>query len=481
MNLSEVHVTNYRSIREERIPCESLTALVGRNGAGKSAFLNALEVFYDASAKMTADDYYAADTTQEIEIALTFNDLSDEEIEFFSPYIDNATLTVAKVFESLSEGKLGTYHGMRLQNPEFHGIRSAGSKSDVIKSYREFRAIGRYQILPSIRSSDDALNALADWESRNPDDCVRMRDDGQFFGFTGVGQGYLGRHTRFIKIPAVRDAAEDAIEKRGSCVSEIMDLVVRSVIAARTEIADFIEETQSKYQDLLDPSNLSELSSLEAQLTSTLAQYVPDAGVKLLWTDFARINVPMPEAEIKLSEDGYESSVEQSGHGLQRAFILTMLQHLAAAREVESEGDENTVEEVNAAEQRPSFPNLVLAIEEPELYQHPSRQRHMATLLLKLAQGSVPGVANQTQVLYTTHSPLFVGLDRFDQIRIIRKVTENEELPKVTSATSVLLESVAENLWSISGNRGERYTAATLRPRLQAVMTPWMNEGFLLK
>ncbi len=58
------------------------------------------------------------------------------------------------------------------------------------------------------------------------------------------------------------------------------------------------------------------------------------------------------------------------------------------------------------------LPNLVLAIEEPELYQHPSRQRHLASVLLNLAEGALPGVAKNTQVIYTTHSPLFVGLDR---------------------------------------------------------------------
>ena len=55
-----------------------------------------------------------------------------------------------------------------------------------------------------------------------------MRDDGKFFGFAGVSQGYLGYFTKFIKVPAVRDAAEDAAEGRGSCITEIMDLVVRS-------------------------------------------------------------------------------------------------------------------------------------------------------------------------------------------------------------------------------------------------------------
>ena len=60
-----------------------------------------------------------------------------------------------------------------------------------------------------------------------------------------------------------------------------------------------------------------------------------------------------------------------------------------------------------------SFQTWFWAIEEPELYQHPSRQRHLASVLLNLAKGAIPGVAENTQVIYATHSPLFVGLDRF--------------------------------------------------------------------
>ena len=478
MIIQHIQIKNFRSIQNASFTCDSLTALVGRNGTGKSSFLSALELFYDQSAKVQADDFYAGDTSLEIEVVLTFSDLTEEEEKFFTAYIDNGMLSVARIFSNGSGTNSGSYHGMRLQNPDFAEIRAADGRRDFTNKYNELKSKGKYTSLPTVRSADQADQALTEWENAHPKERIRIRDDGQFFGFTGVGQGYLGRYTRFIRVPAVRDATDDATDKRGSSISEIMDLVVRSVVSTRKDVTALKEQTQTQYEAILDPSKLTELTTLEVQLSQTLKQYAPDASVSLSWSDLAEITIPMPEAEIKLSEDGYKSAVQQTGHGLQRAFILTMLQHLVAAREMEraSTGDldSNNSKDTEVT----SVPNLVLAVEEPELYQHPSRQRHMASVLLQLAQGSVPGVAKQTQVIYATHAPLFVGLDRFDQIRIIRKAEGNLGDPKTTSVTTVSLNSVAEKLWGLDGQTGERYTPSTLRPRMQAVMTPWMNEGF---
>ena len=306
-----------------------------------------------------------------------------------------------------------------------------------------------------------------------------MREDVQFFGFTQVGQGYLGRHTRFIRIPAVRDAQDDATERRGSCVTEIMDLVVRSALAKRQEFMEFKQRTQTEYNEIVDPQKLTELVSLQSELSNTLKFYAPDASVLLNWTRMADIEIPSPQAQVKLTEDGYESAVERTGHGLQRAFIVTMLQHLVAARSADRVTEpEKTIEEATKSEADSQVPSLVLAIEEPELYQHPSRQRHLASVLLKLAEGAIPGVANSTQVVYTTHSPLFVGLDRFSQIRVLRKVARSEGKAKVTELTKGNMDAVAEELWKVQGCHGAKFTAETLQPRLHALMTPWMNEGF---
>ena len=478
MIIKTIHVKNFRSVFDDRIDCDNLTVLVGRNGTGKSSFLRAMEMFYDPKAAVSAEDFYAEDTSKDIEIAVTFTDLGTQEKSLFAPYLDGNDLTVVRVF-TLSGKKSGTYHGMRLQNADFTPVRNAGGKREILAQYKEMREQSTYSALPVVRNADEALEAMRQWETANSSSCTKQRDDGQFFGFTEVGNGYLGRHTRFIPIPAVRDASGDATEGKGSCVTELMDLVVRRTLSSRKEFVKLKDDTQKQYREIMDPAKLTELSGLQTQLSETLRYYAPEANVSMEWAKLVDIDFPLPKVEVKLHEDGYKSSVQRTGHGLQRAFILTMLQHLVAAKGVETATEEGFASEAEIPEQgEPQLPCLVLAIEEPELYQHPSRQRHMAAVLLKLSQGAIPGVAKKTQVLYSTHSPLFVGLDRFEQIRLLRKTDHAAGKPRVTKAVKAELGAVAEELWTAGGKQGSKFTANTLRPRLQAVMTPWVNEGF---
>jgi predicted ATP-dependent endonuclease of OLD family len=57
---------------------------------------------------------------------------------------------------------------------------------------------------------------------------------------------------------------------------------------------------------------------------------------------------------------------------------------------------------------------LVILIEEPELYLSPPAQRHLHRLLRKLS------ARGRNQVLYSTHSPVFLGVDRLDELVLVR-------------------------------------------------------------
>jgi hypothetical protein len=57
---------------------------------------------------------------------------------------------------------------------------------------------------------------------------------------------------------------------------------------------------------------------------------------------------------------------------------------------------------------------LVILIEEPELYLSPPAQRHLHRLLRKLS------ARGRNQVLYSTHSPVFLGVDRVDELVLVR-------------------------------------------------------------
>lgn len=435
MIIKSVCVKHYRSILDETLPCERLTALVGPNGSGKSSFLSALELFYSTSPKFSAEDFYAGDISEDIRISVSFTDLDDEENERFSSYIENGDLTVVRIFTLADVKPSSTYHGFRLQDADFAPVRQAGKAAEKKAAYEALRKQQKYADLPKWSNQDEANATLKAWEVDHPDQCTRQADEGQFFGFTEVAQGYLGRYTRFISIPAVRDAADDASESKGSPISEIMDLVVRNTLANRDDVTQLKKDTQEKYDEIM--ANLAEIDTLARSLTQTLKVYVPDAGVNLSWIKASGIEIPMPKADVKLTEDGFSSAVVRTGHGLQRAFILTMLQHLAVARTPKeaksSEEGEVSGELQEKIRDEPRMPNLILGIEEPELYQHPNRQRHLAKVLYDLASGNILGVARKTQVIYGTHSPLFVGIDRFDQVRLLRKVAAVDGKPKTSN------------------------------------------------
>jgi predicted ATP-dependent endonuclease of OLD family len=79
-------------------------------------------------------------------------------------------------------------------------------------------------------------------------------------------------------------------------------------------------------------------------------------------------------------------------------------------------------------------------------------------------------------VIYATHSPHFVGLDRIESLRVLR--LESDSLHPSTAITSVDLADVASRLWTAGGKEGEPYTAETLVPRLRLLGQVPVADGF---
>lgn len=115
------------------------------------------------------------------------------------------------------------------------------------------------------------------------------------------------------------------------------------------------------------------------------------------------VQVVQPVAGIKTGDGDFIGSLSRMGHGLQRSYLLALLHELASSDAEEA-------------------PTLILACEEPELYQHPPQARHLADVFVRLAEGN-------NQVLVTTHSPLFVSGDGFEDVRLVRAAILCQYLP----------------------------------------------------
>ena len=198
MRVRCLRVKNFRSILDAELSVGDLTALVGRNGTGKSAFLDALELFYERAATLTEADFHGEDSNQVIEIEVSFGDLNSVERDKFARYLEGETLTVVGVFSLVSGKKSELFFGSSLQHAAFASIRKIAGKRDRVAKYRLLQKEADYATLPAVNSADAAEAAMRDWELEHPDECERIRDDGQFFGWTNVGTGLLRRiHSSF--------------------------------------------------------------------------------------------------------------------------------------------------------------------------------------------------------------------------------------------------------------------------------------------
>lgn len=125
----------------------------------------------------------------------------------------------------------------------------------------------------------------------------------------------------------------------------------------------------------------------------------------------------------------------------------------------------------------PEGPDLILAIEEPELYLHPSRCRYLADLLLQLAERrDVDLGANQ--IIYTSHSPYFVDLHRFDQIRLVRKILSLDSPVRHSVVRRCSLSQAAEKLAKTCSTSPVNFTRDSFKAHAMPVMNTIVNEGF---
>lgn len=463
MHVKSITVENFHSIHNETLLLDNITILVGANGSGKSSFLMALELFKSVSPKITIDDFYNKNTDEPITITICFDGLSQDENKQFIPYIQNGELTVSRIFRFVVDHVSNDYYGKKLQNPDFSIIR------DLKLTLKDIRGIYTEYILPkypsfkqTITGKPELKKILELWESDNIDKCKLMLDDGKFFGFNEAAQGYLGRYIDFLYVEAFKDMESVTSDEKRSPLSALIDLVVRHDLMGKTEIQDMVKQFRVEIDEFLN-ENSSSMSELSTSLTKKLKDYVPEAEVKLTLKNID-FNFNKPYAEISLMEDEYESKVENTGHGIQRLFIMTILEYLSTF--VKKTDDSIT-----------EYKTYVLIIDEPELYQHPNRARYISKFLLKLSSNNIENSKYKIQIIYATHSAYFIDIDRIKQIRILQK-EKRENYPKITKIFSINSKDVLDKLKCIYSRSIDW---SNIKTGLRILNIPLFYEGFFSK
>ena len=482
MIIKSVEVKNFRSIRETCLDCDNLTAIIGRNGAGKSSFLDAIDTFYDISAPITEEDFFNRDIGSTIEIRVTYSNLRDDEKEEFQPYIKDDRLIVTKRISSENDRIMQRYYAAALQIPRFAEIRAKPGKRERVSAWNEMVNSDELPNLGGkVRSADEVERLMSEYEANHPEFMEAIEREEQFFGPRNIGGGKLDKFTKYVLVPAVRKASDEVSGKKGA-IYQILDMIVLRKINAREDIQKFKSEFEERVIKLYSSENLTELPELGNSISQTLEKFAPGSQLKLGWDEVKPPEIPLPPARATLVEDSFEGEITRKGHGLQRALIVTLLQHLAMRVPIEPTVEDLDEEETDISKPKSleisQGPDLILAIEEPELYIHPSRCRYLHNLLLQLSEKPGIGLGASNQIIYTSHSPYFIDLHHFDQIRMVRKIPSPDSLAPQSVVARFSLEHAKEKIAKICNVDTDDFTRDSFRARAIPIMNTIVSEGF---
>ncbi len=475
MIIERVEIRNFRSLLKVDLNFEELTAILGRNGGGKSSILKALDVFYNVSYQASPFDYFGKDTNLEIRITVTYADLHADELKEFDAYLSNGNLSVSKIITSGGS----KYFGSSKQIPEFNEVRKLSAVPKRTRINELVKAATFAGFNQTVTSGEQADQIMAEYEAAHPELTQSFEKEQQFFGPRNVGGGKLDKFTKFVLIPAVRDAASET-DKKGT-IHQLIDVLVARNVNSRPDVIQLNNDFEQRVKDIYNHNNLTELSALATAVTKLLSQYAPGAGLNLDFEDIIPPKISLPAALASLVEDNFKTPISYSGHGVQRALVLALLQQLSItdlSPQSPTKDTDTAAQATLHTEETYRLPDLILAIEEPELYLHPSRSRYLASVLKRLSIKPTETTTPRTQIIYATHSPFFIDLDQFDRIRIARKIPVPDVTTLQCSVTSYTKSEAAKRLANVSGKNPNDFSTTSFIAHTVPVMNTIVNEGF---
>lgn len=407
MKIHIAKIKNFRTLKDVTIPFDSVTTFIGPNGTGKSTVLRALDWFFNGRlSSLTEKDCSFGAIDEEIEVQVTFSDLTETDRKALGKYAPEG----ASTFTAWRKGRVLDGTDVISANaksfPEFNVIKAAGGATAKKELYAELRHSRPDLNLPIANTGTAVEQAMTAWEAANTDRLVDAPEALQtnFFGFNSGGK--MSGLFDFVLVTADLRASEESLDGKSSIIGRILERSIdRS--AADEEIAKIVEDSRVRQQQVYEQKFKEKLEAMTTQLNEVVTSYSPGRTIKIFPAD-VEPKAPRTTFSVAVVDGVTPTVVERQGHGFQRTLLISALQLLAQSGAASAEGV------------------ICLAIEEPELFQHPIQAQAFAKVLRSLAEDA----GKRIQVAYATHSPYFLEARHFDQVR--RLTRSSDEAPVVT-------------------------------------------------
>lgn len=453
MKIQSIHIRNFRALQDVIIPFDSVTTFIGPNGAGKSTVLRALDWFFNGKpGYLTEKDCSFGAIDQDIEVQVTFSNLTEKDREALGKYAPEG-VNMFTAWKRRSSDGTEMLSANAKGFPDFNAIKAASAVAEKKALYANLKTSRPELELPTANTGAAIEQAMTIWEAAHPDLLEDALESLQtnFFGFNSGGK--MSGLFDFVLVTADLRASEESLDGKSSIIGRILERSVDRA-AADEEIAKIVEESRAQQQKVYEEKFKGQLEAITSQLNEVVASYSPGRSVTVSPAE-VELKAPKTTFEVSVLDGTTETAVDRQGHGFQRTILISALQLLAQSGAASTDGV------------------ICLAIEEPELFQHPIQAQAFAKVLRALAEDS----SKRIQVTYATHSPYFLEARHFDQVR--RLTRSSGGTPTVTIHFATVDDVKARLHQIVSADVVERQLDGVVSDQLAVAL--FANRAFLVE
>lgn len=388
LRIKKVILENFRGyqVRTE-VPLEQFTALIGRNDAGKSTILEALDYFFENSKPDQGDASIGGDA-QKVLIGVVFDRLP---AELTLDRGARSTLAAEHLLNEDGDLEIHKIFSLAAQRPSAPKVfaRAVHPSEDKIKSLLQKNNTDLKALVKEM-GLQDACNLnenpsmrQAIYQSMKGNLLLAVQDvplnDDNGKAVWGAIQARLPLYSLFRSDRASSDQDPE--------VQNPMKAAIQKALADMQEdLAEVVEKVREKAEDTAKRT-LEQLQAAYPDLANSLTPQFRSPS----WANIFKVDLE--------SDDGIP--LNKRGSGVRRLILMSFFQ--AEAEKKRKEAADGAFDgEVP----------VIYAIEEPETSQHPDNQCRIVSALMELAEAG-------DQVLVTTHMPALAELIPIDCLRYI--------------------------------------------------------------
>ncbi|MFV8323109.1 AAA family ATPase [Flavobacterium sp. LS2R12] len=420
MKLETIKIKNFRGYQSETIiPVSNLTAFIGKNDAGKSTILEALEIFFNNSlVSCEREDLNVNADNNQIEISCVFSDFPDDLIidvanptSLAAEYLLNAKnrLEIKKVFPATAaKPKEKVYIICNHPTIENGNDLLTLKKTELKQRATQTLNIPSENFNGNINSSIRLAiwNSFDNLELQETELLVDKEDTKKVFDTL---KSYLPLYALF---QSDRQSKDDDKE-----VTDPMKIAVQQALSELTVELEYIkEQVRNKAIDTANRT-LEKLREMSPELANAL---IPEFKTE-----------PKFDSQFKLTIKSEEDiPINKRGSGIRRLILLNFFRAEAERLRAQNQGNQ-----------------IIFAFEEPETAQHPDHQEMLIEAFKDLSN------TGNSQIILTTHTPALAGLIPLNSLRFIQKNGNDRTVElgtedvfiKVADTLGILADPISKN------------------------------------